>query len=127
MVSRDGTHADAPHAMEADRKGTDAMDRLITELEGLAVVSEPTAAPLTPEALATGLQEGKYRHVVVMAGAGISVAAGIPDFRTPGSGLFDNLQKYNLRRPEDVFDISYFKNISPLPFYQLAKEISPGR
>jgi hypothetical protein len=28
--------------------------------------------------------------------SGISVAAGIPDFRTPGTGLYDNLQKYNL-------------------------------
>ena len=29
-----------------------------------------------------------------------SVSAGIPDFRTPGTGLYDNLQKYSLPRPE---------------------------
>ena len=29
----------------------------------------------------------KASNVVVMAGAGVSVSAGIPDFRTPGTGL----------------------------------------
>ena len=36
------------------------------------------------------------------------IAAGIPDFRSPGSGLYDNLQKYNLPAPQSIFDISYF-------------------
>ena len=36
-------------------------------------------------------------------------AAGIPDFRTPGTGLYDNLQKYNLSNPTDIFNISFFK------------------
>ena len=36
-------------------------------------------------------------------------AAGIPDFRTPGTGLYDNLQKYNLPHPTAVFEIGYFK------------------
>ena len=44
-----------------------------------------------------------------MAGAGISTSAGIPDFRTPGTGLYDNLQKYNLPDPESIFRLSYFK------------------
>ena len=35
-------------------------------------------------------------------------AAGIPDFRSPGSGLYDNLQKYDLPSPQSIFDISYF-------------------
>lgn len=46
--------------------------------------------------------------------------AGIPDFRTPGSGLYDNLQKFNLPHPEAVFSMDYFQ-VNPKPFYQLAK------
>jgi len=57
--------------------------------------------------------------------AGVSVAAGIPDFRTPGTGLYDNLQKYNLPYPEAVFDLSFYRR-NPIPFVSLAKEIWPG-
>ena len=60
-----------------------------------------------------------------MTGAGISVAAGIPDFRTKGTGLYDNLQKYNLPYAEAIFDINYFKK-NPKPFCILAKEMWPS-
>ena len=63
--------------------------------------------------------------VVVMAGAGISVSAGIPDFRTPGTGLYDNLQKYDLPEPTCIFDINYFRK-NPRPFCMLAREMYPG-
>jgi NAD-dependent SIR2 family protein deacetylase len=55
-----------------------------------------------------------------MTGAGISVSSGIPDFRTPGTGLYDNLKEYDLPRPEALFDINYFIN-NPKPFYKYAK------
>ena len=51
-------------------------------------------------------------------------AAGIPDFRTPGTGLYDNLQKYNLPEPQAVFHIEYFRQ-NPKPFCMLAKELYP--
>ena len=35
-----------------------------------------------------------------MVGAGISVSAGIPDFRSPGTGLYSQLEKYNLPHPQ---------------------------
>jgi NAD-dependent SIR2 family protein deacetylase len=37
------------------------------------------------------------------------VAAGIPDFRSPGTGLYSKLEKYNLPYPEAIFELSYFK------------------
>lgn len=56
----------------------------------------------------------------------MSTAAGIPDFRSPDSGIYANLQKYNLPHPEDVFKISYFKN-NPEPFYDLSKTLLPDK
>jgi len=59
---------------------------------------------------------------VVLTGAGLSVAAGIPDFRTPGTGLYSKLQEYNLPFPEAIFSIDYFKK-KPVAFLGLAKEM----
>jgi len=80
----------------------------------------------TIESICKGLNNGIYKKVVVMCGAGISVAAGIPDFRTPGTGLYDNLQKYNLPTPQAVFSLDFFRS-NPLPFCNLAKELYPGK
>lgn len=72
------------------------------------------------------IQAGKAKKIITMAGAGISTSAGIPDFRSPGTGLYDNLQKYNLPNPTAVFDIRYFEE-NPKPFFLLAKELYPGK
>mmetsp|Transcript_4347 Transcript_4347/g.6964 ORF Transcript_4347/g.6964 Transcript_4347/m.6964 type:complete len:268 (-) Transcript_4347:13-816(-) len=85
----------------------------------------PNGVPLTLEGVAKAIKDGKISNIVVMTGAGISVSAGIPDFRTPGTGLYDNLQKYNLPSPEDMFNIEFFR-VNPKPFCELAKGLYPG-
>lgn len=80
----------------------------------------------TVKAIAAYIASGQAKKIVVMVGAGVSVSAGIPDFRTPGTGLYDNLQKYNLPNPQAIFEIGYFQQ-RPEAFYQLAKEMWPGQ
>ena len=66
----------------------------------------------------------RAKNVIVMTGAGISTSAGIPDFRSPSSGLYSRLQKYRLPHPTAVFTLDYFKQ-DPRPFYEIAFELYP--
>ncbi|XP_014380017.1 NAD-dependent protein deacetylase sirtuin-3, mitochondrial isoform X2 [Alligator sinensis] len=79
---------------------------------------------LTIQNVAQLIQKKECSRVVVMAGAGISTPSGIPDFRSPGSGLYSNLQQYNIPYPEAIFELSYFFH-NPKPFFTLAKELYP--
>ncbi|KAF1916006.1 DHS-like NAD/FAD-binding domain-containing protein [Ampelomyces quisqualis] len=80
----------------------------------------------TVEALAQYIRDERAKRIVVMTGAGISTSAGIPDFRSPETGLYANLARLNLPYAEAVFDISYFRS-NPEPFYTLAEELYPGK
>jgi len=84
-------------------------------------------APPSLEGIAQLIKCGRAKNVVVLVGAGASVSAGIPDFRTPHTGLYDNLQKYQLPegKPESVFDLDYFRT-TPAAFYALAAELYPS-
>jgi NAD-dependent histone deacetylase SIR2 len=78
------------------------------------------------EAVAEYIKDGRPKRIVVMTGAGISTSAGIPDFRSPDTGLYASLARLDLPHAEAVFDISYFRQ-NPHPFYVLAKELYPGK
>ena len=75
--------------------------------------------------LANRIKSGQTTRIVVLTGAGISTSAGIPDFRTPGTGLYDKLAPLNLPYPEAIFSISYFTH-TPEPFYAIARARHPG-
>ncbi|EPX70994.1 Sir2 family histone deacetylase Hst2 [Schizosaccharomyces octosporus yFS286] len=78
------------------------------------------------EKVASLIKEKKVNQICVMVGAGISTAAGIPDFRSPKTGIYNNLQRFNLPYAEAVFDLSYFRK-NPRPFYELAYELMPEK
>ncbi|CDH13942.1 related to NAD-dependent protein deacetylase HST2 [Zygosaccharomyces bailii ISA1307] len=75
--------------------------------------------------VAEHLKQNSDAQVIFMVGAGISTPCGIPDFRSPKTGLYSNLSRLGLPFPEAVFDIDYFEE-NPKPFYTLARELYPG-
>ena len=71
--------------------------------------------------LASLLKSGHFKRIVVMTGAGISVNAGIPDFRSKG-GLYETLKQKGYPKPEKIFDLSEFKR-NPSLFFEAGSEL----
>jgi hypothetical protein len=80
----------------SDSESDDVVDSLQNQIESLKIVdTSPLEArhddkwikslPESVKKLGLWIQESQ--NILVLTGAGISVSAGIPDFRTPGSGL----------------------------------------
>jgi NAD+-dependent protein deacetylase sirtuin 2 len=65
------------------------------------------------------IKKRQIKNIIVLTGAGISVSAGIPDFRSKGTGVYDNLAKYNLPKKEDIFSLDYFID-NPASFFDYA-------
>ena len=55
----------------------------------------------------------------------ISTSLGIPDFRSKDTGLYAQLEHLGLSDPQEVFDISLFRE-DPTIFYSVAKDILPS-
>ncbi|KAI6213559.1 hypothetical protein M3Y94_00164200 [Aphelenchoides besseyi] len=83
---------------------------------------KPKLESLDLEGVANYIKTKQPRNILFAVGAGISTSAGIPDFRTPGTGLYSNLQKYQLPSPMSVFELDYFQR-RPEPFFSLAREL----
>jgi NAD-dependent SIR2 family protein deacetylase len=67
----------------------------------------------------------KSQNILVVSGAGVSVSAGIPDFRSPRIGLYDNLAQYDLPYPEAIFDLEFYRQ-NPKPFVALSHDFFPA-
>ncbi|KAF2108512.1 DHS-like NAD/FAD-binding domain-containing protein [Lophiotrema nucula] len=68
----------------------------------------------------------KKRKIVVIAGAGISVSAGIPDFRS-STGLFKSLRKEHKLKSsgKDLFDASVYKDdTATSSFHDMVRQLS---
>jgi NAD-dependent SIR2 family protein deacetylase len=89
----------------------------------MLVLREKAEKQFTYKKLVTGLKARAFKKIVVCTGAGISVSAGISDFRSKDVGLYDNLEKmgYKLPSSESIFTLNYF-NIKPEPFYKFAND-----
>ncbi|KRZ61313.1 NAD-dependent protein deacetylase sirtuin-3, mitochondrial [Trichinella nativa] len=78
------------------------------------------------QAVARLINESLVKRIVVLVGAGISVPSGIPDFRSPESGFYRQIQKEeNISDPASVFDLKLFKR-DPTLFYKVAWRLFPG-
>lgn len=87
---------------------------------------QPLFSSFTLEGLAEYINTHNPKNILLMIGAGASVAAGIPDFRSPGVGLYSKLAAMYpelARRPEALFELDTFK-AKPELFYTIMNEMN---
>jgi len=110
----------ATTTMAEVEKSLGSLGMISVESEDGKVEAKEEGKEFTLENVVSKIKNKKIKKIVVLTGAGLSTSAGIPDFRSPGSGLYANMQKYNLPFPEAVFTLQYFMT-NPSAFYELAK------
>lgn len=116
----DNDDDDDDSSTDSDNEVNAAASLLKTRLVSKSNV--PPRALVTLEDVAAYISNPHCKRIVVLTGAGISTAAGIPDFRSPHTGLYAHLRDYNLPYPEAVFDLDYFAQ-RPAPFFKLASHL----
>ena len=74
---------------------------------------------LSVEGFCDLIKDGSIKKIVVMCGAGISVSAGIPDFRSEG-GLYEQVkEKYDMRARADWAALKPSTPFGQLPFMNI--------
>ncbi|XP_038307799.1 NAD-dependent protein deacetylase sirtuin-2 isoform X1 [Canis lupus baileyi] len=124
--SRTDSDSDTEGGAAGREAEMDFLRNFFSQTLGLGTQKERLLDDLTLEGVTRYMQSERCRRVICLVGAGISTSAGIPDFRSPSTGLYANLEKYHLPYPEAIFEIGYFKK-HPEPFFALAKELYPGQ
>ncbi|XP_064649610.1 NAD-dependent protein deacetylase sirtuin-2-like [Lineus longissimus] len=75
------------------------------------------------------IKDGGCKNIVCMCGAGISTSAGIPDYRSPGTGMLDIMKpevaKFGLPDAKAVYTYEFFKD-NPEPYYYFASQRFPS-
>src|SRR5260370_17172218 len=99
------------------------MERQVTNLSGRRA-ENGTNGPVSGPSAALAELVRASRCTVALTGAGISVPSGIPDFRTPETGLWENVDPMEVAHI-DVFqpDPPPFCSYYPPPFPPLRTNI----
>eukprot|EP01033_Poteriospumella_lacustris_P017216 gene17216-12311_t len=108
-----------------------------------AMMSTASAAPTeevtklgSVDAIVEKIRSGQIQKIVTLSGAGISVASGIPDFRSPGGGMYATLRPELLTAPPQqqeamrynptlVVDWDLFR-VNQLPYLEVRRSFILG-
>ncbi|CAL8094558.1 unnamed protein product [Calicophoron daubneyi] len=98
------------------------------DLEGLKEALDTSADEKEPlesadlKGIAEFIKKGHAKNIITMCGAGISTAAGIPDFRSADSGIYNTLKEFDIPSVEAAMSTKYLK-INPKPFFEICRRL----
>lgn len=114
-------HPPLPPIAEDDEEKTDDLKDNNTFYQEETLETSPS---FTVDELVENIRENRYRNICFVVGAGISVAAGIPDFRSPG-GIYSKIRELNiadLSTPEALFSLEMLQT-RPELFFTLGRDL----